>query len=635
MPYQPFGEYGGEFNNPSSVDFRNIRGGTVTSKEIILAGGTQGVIRSQNFDPSNDEGWRILGDGSAVFNDVAVRGTIIAGAGSDVGFDAVSAGTNTAALVIGSGGDMRSSNFSAGAAGWQIKGNGDAEFNNVEVRGAIHAESGTITGALAAGNGVYIGTPVDAGLDDGWSGIALEHDGSTTVTALMRLGNRTLFRVNHGGTTSLSFDTNGNPPLSIKGPVTLDGRLQAGNGVEIGTPVDSGNTDWSGINLSPSNNNVFMRDPSGRVLFRVNHGGTESISFDSASSPALTITGTIESSVFQTASSGERLEIRGDDDEAFIRFFESGGSEVASMGFNVPGFNPQHAVFETPNLSGHGITIFAAGTGGVNISASSSVVAIQGNNHVLTSGFRAHTSNNPSAPAYGFRLDSDTGMYRSGTGEVAFASNGSLVFRSSNDSDYALLLNRGRLSWIGDTDTFISVGSPDTGADQMSLTVGGVQPILLGTTGVRINHDHSIGDTSGLFIGESFADIGNHETLRADRGGTSSTEVGYFSSWASGKADIISLATSPRFPGTGIIDKINPVDFQRKSTEQREWGFLLDEFQELDDNLRYLTTKGDQWGYSPDEFALIAVLWEGLKEARQKIRSLEDRMEAVEAALQN
>jgi len=49
--------------------------------------------------------------------------------------------------------DIQTSNFVTGSAGWQIKGNGDAEFNNITARGTINATAGSFTGDLTLGDG--------------------------------------------------------------------------------------------------------------------------------------------------------------------------------------------------------------------------------------------------------------------------------------------------------------------------------------------------------------------------------------------------------------------------------------------------------------------------------------------------
>jgi len=75
-----------------------------------------------------------------------------------ISFDRITAGTNTASLTIGSGGYIQSANYSAGSSGFRISGSGDAEFNDVTVRGTLittgedsninadYIKTGTITG---------------------------------------------------------------------------------------------------------------------------------------------------------------------------------------------------------------------------------------------------------------------------------------------------------------------------------------------------------------------------------------------------------------------------------------------------------------------------------------------------------
>ncbi|EFB3400561.1 DUF1983 domain-containing protein [Escherichia coli] len=46
--------------------------------------------------------------------------------------------------------EIKSENFSAGSSGWRITKNGSSEFNNVVVRGEVHADSGKFTGSLEA-----------------------------------------------------------------------------------------------------------------------------------------------------------------------------------------------------------------------------------------------------------------------------------------------------------------------------------------------------------------------------------------------------------------------------------------------------------------------------------------------------
>jgi len=79
---------------------------------------------------------------------------------SDLTFDKITAGTNTASLTIGSGGYIQSENYSAGSSGFRISGSGSAEFNDVTIRDAV-VTGGTITAAdfqtASSGQSVRIG----------------------------------------------------------------------------------------------------------------------------------------------------------------------------------------------------------------------------------------------------------------------------------------------------------------------------------------------------------------------------------------------------------------------------------------------------------------------------------------------
>jgi hypothetical protein len=53
---------------------------------------------------------------------------------------------------------VQSSNYVAGAQGFRISANGQAEFQNAVVRGAVFAESGTFSGSLEAATGTFAGS---------------------------------------------------------------------------------------------------------------------------------------------------------------------------------------------------------------------------------------------------------------------------------------------------------------------------------------------------------------------------------------------------------------------------------------------------------------------------------------------
>ncbi|ELL8890794.1 DUF1983 domain-containing protein [Escherichia coli] len=53
---------------------------------------------------------------------------------------------------------IQSNNYAAGSAGWTLNKAGDAEFNNVTVRGTVYASNGSFTGTVYATNGRFTGT---------------------------------------------------------------------------------------------------------------------------------------------------------------------------------------------------------------------------------------------------------------------------------------------------------------------------------------------------------------------------------------------------------------------------------------------------------------------------------------------
>ncbi|EHV0058040.1 DUF1983 domain-containing protein [Escherichia coli] len=53
---------------------------------------------------------------------------------------------------------IKSNNYAAGSAGWKLNKAGDAEFNNVTVRGVVYASGGSFTGEIQATSGKFTGT---------------------------------------------------------------------------------------------------------------------------------------------------------------------------------------------------------------------------------------------------------------------------------------------------------------------------------------------------------------------------------------------------------------------------------------------------------------------------------------------
>lgn len=120
----------------SSVLERTLANESVSSLKI------QANLQSDNF-VAGTSGWEINRDtGSVEFQDATIRGTLNASdiTAGTMNAARIGAGTITAVEIIltnSASAILRSSNYSANSAGWRIRGDGDAEFNDVEVRGDL------------------------------------------------------------------------------------------------------------------------------------------------------------------------------------------------------------------------------------------------------------------------------------------------------------------------------------------------------------------------------------------------------------------------------------------------------------------------------------------------------------------
>ena len=147
--------------------------------------------------------------------------------------------------IIGVSEYIQSTGFVAGVSGWEIQGDGDAEFNNITVRGTIYASAGLIGGASIGSSYVQSTTYNGAGL--GWR---LDNTLGQMLAGALRVSNVGATRV---------FDTEAtgsNPVLQVGSAIVITG---AGNASYSGTltvgssPLVSGATmTGSGAVLNPS-----------------------------------------------------------------------------------------------------------------------------------------------------------------------------------------------------------------------------------------------------------------------------------------------------------------------------------------------------------------------------------------------
>jgi hypothetical protein len=139
-----------------AVDSTKIANATITMAQIA------DTIQSTNWNPFFDLGWQINKAGTATFNNVTVRGTVYASAGSFTGAVTATSGSFTGSITAGSGtiggiqinaGSISSTNYSNGPStysGFAINSDGSARFNNVDIRGTMTGVTGTFSGTLTA-----------------------------------------------------------------------------------------------------------------------------------------------------------------------------------------------------------------------------------------------------------------------------------------------------------------------------------------------------------------------------------------------------------------------------------------------------------------------------------------------------
>lgn len=147
----------------ATITSAQIASGTITAANIANATITTAqiadTIESSNWNPSLNLGWQINKSGAATFNQVTVRGTVFASAGSFTGAVTATSGSFTGSITAGSGtiggivissSSIYSSNWVNNSTGFAINSNGQAQFNDVTIRGSLNGTTGTFSGTLTA-----------------------------------------------------------------------------------------------------------------------------------------------------------------------------------------------------------------------------------------------------------------------------------------------------------------------------------------------------------------------------------------------------------------------------------------------------------------------------------------------------
>ena len=217
----------------------------------IIIDGVSEVIRSSNFS-SGSAGWQIKSDGSAEFNNVIIRGTlgsVMIGNGIEINGDNA---TET----------IESTNYSGSSTGWSISSSGVAVFNQVTARGAIYASSGTIGAWTIDSQAIYRGTKYSNGYT--------ASEGDMTI---------------YNGIYAKYFYIDGAGHLYCKG-ATVEGKITATTGYIGGT---DGWVISSGVLTSDDGDIQLDAGVSGGAAIRI---GSSSLYWSAANS-RLVVSGTV------------------------------------------------------------------------------------------------------------------------------------------------------------------------------------------------------------------------------------------------------------------------------------------------------------------------------------------------------
>lgn len=576
--------------------------GTITGKEITVAGGAAGVIRSDNF-ASGVDGWAIFGDGSAEFNDVVVRGTIVAGTGSEVDwsyiknvvienadivsleFDKITAGSNTASLVIGAAGSISSANYVPSVSGWIIDGDGNAEFNDVTVRGDIISSNwdGTIPIDLSSYD---VGATKGFALDS--SAGAAQFMGDVFVGGDLRL---------RGGTARFGTGPIGGPRIDMEAGQSGDGEDNA-----LYTTFFLTNVADPTINLHPSiaafvhgrgtpgETNILALRSGAYGSDGQGHMYIISRSLDGSSNPAATVRIGLPDAPTRFAASNAAFF----DDRTFFSDGSASQPAIAFQSDTATGlFWPSSGEIGV-SLRGVESFRFAAG-----VHPSDNIFYAP-----VTGGPQLVADDSGTIPVFTFTNDIDTGMYRSGSNELSFATGGSqrvaITSAGHLSLNGALIIQDGSaanpgIRFASDLDT----GMYRAEADIVAFTTGGVLRGSFQPDGFYATTPNTTGSPANLVT----AGAGHNNFMRSTSARRYKTNITYD-------------------PEQLLAIELRPAKFYRPDDDAWYYGFIADDLAEEDPLLgTYDPDTGEIENY--DQRAVMAVMAAKINELARRVRELE------------
>lgn len=154
---------------------------------------------------------------------------------------------------------IRSENYQAGTAGFELNGDGTAEFNDITVRGSVHASEGSIDGVMTIGD-IEIGVGVNEGAGTGWF---VDENNYWYSNLGFSIGNGSTNKFQYspeGGleivTTKILVDIDENILIDSENKVIAIGTM-------TGFDTASGNGVFTGMHNSKPSFKVGQNDPDG------------------------------------------------------------------------------------------------------------------------------------------------------------------------------------------------------------------------------------------------------------------------------------------------------------------------------------------------------------------------------------
>ncbi len=635
------------------------RDGAITSRDIcnqavverILADGSVASIKiSANIQSDNfvagSAGWKIeRNTGSAEFNDVTVRGALIAGAGSSIDGVHIVAGTIDTAQIADLAVEtakidnlavtdakidtLTASKLTAGTIDASVitVNNLDADKINVGILSAVDIHSNNWDGDIPANLssedtgatlGFYLDSSVGAAQFEGdvfvGGDILMRGDFATGTTGQARFtivgGGQTIKWTDDADDISAAIDVTGTAPaihltFAVGGTVRMT--LKPGF-VSVGDPVGANQPSMAVVPSVDSPAFTFTGDAD-TGMYRV---GANSIGFSCGQSPSFTLTSTTVD--FHGAVLNNVNEI----------FADPGAANDASYTFDAD----EDTGMYRPASNTVGFT--AGGT--FTVQMTSTVLA----GPRTTTGqvvIRTVSVGDAAGPTYTFHNDEDTGMYRHNANAIGFSAGGTrrwqmteVALRATTTGAYIRSVHAGvsipTYAFVDDTDT----GMYRVGANEIGWATSGEVHMRL----ARITS----GTVSAFRIRDGLTDVGAQSSLLLNVGsGSTTAPVGHNPSWWHTKTDIRPLSDTPWWKREWFMD-LETISSRKKRVgvfkgndpdgnplrDMRMISFLMDN---LIEHTNLLTTKGEEVGETPNVDAILAVTVDYVQHLERRVAALE------------